>query len=372
MSTISIQTSGADPEGTTSMEGVESAKPTYISYRKKYRKMKHQFEEKMKESSSLFKEEQRALDIARRLQEQNEYVTPQTFPIYFGLLTFTSSQLLDLLLDVNNASRIPPQYRFDLASPTSQPSLVNNKTKSESLPSHSYDAVAIEATLEEARAELAAGDITQELYNEMERSLSNQLKPQLTTLESLLSVPHTELTLLDSESLPEVVLTDNSAGYLTPAHEDDYLFNLDNALNPTPIIARQTANIDRPRPGEKSSPKDRDMAAKNPVSVYNWLRKNEPQVFLQDNEGNFDKHVKAPNPKTVKRTSVAPKPEPEVLEDEFGLIPEIVSNPRAKKKRDDEPYRPKGGSSRPAKRKREDGDKGAKKVRKIAAASNGT
>ncbi|KAI9699715.1 MAG: hypothetical protein M1836_002749 [Candelina mexicana] len=354
MSTISIQTSGADPEGTTSMEGVESAKPTYISYRKKYRKMKHQFEEKMKESSSLFKEEQRALDIARRLQEQND-------------------QLLDLLLDVNNASRIPPQYRFDLASPISQPSLDNNnKTKTESLPSHPYDAAAIKATLEEARAELAAGDITQESYNQMEKSLSNQQEPQLTTLGSLLSVPHTELTLLDSESLPEVVLTDNSAGYLTPAHEDDYLFNLDNALNPAPIISRQTANIDRPRPGEKGSPKDRDLAAKNPVSVYNWLRKNEPQVFLQDNEGNFDKHVKAPNPKTVKRTSVAPKPEPEVLEDEFGLIPEIVSNPRAKKKRDDEPYRPKGGSSRPAKRKREDGDKGAKKVRKIAAASNGT
>ena len=47
-------------------------KPKLIRDRKKYRKMKHTFEEKMRESTSLFKEEQRATDIARRLQENNE------------------------------------------------------------------------------------------------------------------------------------------------------------------------------------------------------------------------------------------------------------------------------------------------------------
>ncbi len=36
--------------------------------------MKHIFEEKMRESNNLFREEQRATDIARRLQENNEYV----------------------------------------------------------------------------------------------------------------------------------------------------------------------------------------------------------------------------------------------------------------------------------------------------------
>jgi hypothetical protein len=40
--------------------------------RRKYRKIMVKFEEKMRESNTLFKEEQRILDISRRLSEQNE------------------------------------------------------------------------------------------------------------------------------------------------------------------------------------------------------------------------------------------------------------------------------------------------------------
>lgn len=36
--------------------------------------MKHKFEEKMRDSNSLFREEQKAMELARRLQEQNEWV----------------------------------------------------------------------------------------------------------------------------------------------------------------------------------------------------------------------------------------------------------------------------------------------------------
>jgi hypothetical protein len=43
------------------------------SYRRKYRKIMVVFEENMRESNSLFKEEQRLLDISQRLAEQNEY-----------------------------------------------------------------------------------------------------------------------------------------------------------------------------------------------------------------------------------------------------------------------------------------------------------
>jgi hypothetical protein len=42
------------------------------SYRRKYRKIMVVFEENMRESNSLFKEEQRLLDISQRLAEQNE------------------------------------------------------------------------------------------------------------------------------------------------------------------------------------------------------------------------------------------------------------------------------------------------------------
>jgi len=40
--------------------------------RRKYRKIMVKFEEKMRESNNLFREEQRIFDISRRLSEQNE------------------------------------------------------------------------------------------------------------------------------------------------------------------------------------------------------------------------------------------------------------------------------------------------------------
>lgn len=43
--------------------------------RKKYRKMRVRFDERMRESNTLFREEHKAIALARRLQEQNEYVT---------------------------------------------------------------------------------------------------------------------------------------------------------------------------------------------------------------------------------------------------------------------------------------------------------
>lgn len=50
------------------------AKPTYKSYRKKYLKMRHGFKAKMRESNTLFDDEQATIRIAHRLQEQNESV----------------------------------------------------------------------------------------------------------------------------------------------------------------------------------------------------------------------------------------------------------------------------------------------------------
>lgn len=45
-----------------------------IQLRKKFLKMRHIFREKMKESHTLFDDEQNAMKLARRLQEQNESV----------------------------------------------------------------------------------------------------------------------------------------------------------------------------------------------------------------------------------------------------------------------------------------------------------
>ena len=44
------------------------------NHRRKYRKIMVVFEDKMRESNTLYREHQRILNISRRLSEQNEYV----------------------------------------------------------------------------------------------------------------------------------------------------------------------------------------------------------------------------------------------------------------------------------------------------------
>ena len=51
-------------------------KPTYRSWKKKYRKMRIKFDQKMHEGEELHKLEQKALATARRLAVQKEYALP--------------------------------------------------------------------------------------------------------------------------------------------------------------------------------------------------------------------------------------------------------------------------------------------------------
>ncbi|KAI9813588.1 MAG: hypothetical protein M1827_003657 [Pycnora praestabilis] len=326
-------------------------------FRKKYRKMKYSFDEKMRESNNLFKEEHRAMETARRIQEEND-------------------QLLDLLLEINNSSHIPTQHRYDLHSPAMDITATPVVDHDERL-QQSYDSTAIQLALEEAKAELVAGEFSEEYYSRLEASiLTKASTSSIIALNSMLVTPHTELSILHPDEVPEELYAETPTGYLTPAHEDDYLFALDISLGTSPVLPRQTVPTHPIRLGDKALEKEKDVAVRNPVSVYNWLRKHHPQVFLQDHEGSSEKQSgKSASSRAAKRTSIAPsRTDHEGAEEEHGLPNESGATAKGKKKKDDEPYRPKGGSSRPSKRKREDGekvDKGGKKVRKIVAAANG-
>ncbi|KAI9881557.1 MAG: hypothetical protein M1830_000121 [Pleopsidium flavum] len=339
------------PAGAASLDALETySKPTYKSYKKKYRKMKHTFEEKMRESNSLFREEQRATDIARRLQENND-------------------QLLDLLLDINDSCRIPPPLHFDLRSPSLEASDIPLPEPND----HSLgaeDSFAASAAFEEAKADLASGELSPGSYSRVVAALANKVKP--TSLSSLQAIPHTTLASVAAGAFPDDISSDSPPGYLTPTHEDDYLFAVDGYLGSSTIIPRVNTSTNPVRLGEKGSEKEAQV--RNPVSVYNWLRKHQPQVFLQDNEMISDKSsVKLAHlSKAAKRPSIVTKPDHEIIDEDGFLISETMGSTKGKRKRDDEPYRPKGGSSRPAKRKRDDGGNGAKKVRKLASAGNGS
>ncbi|KAF2003677.1 hypothetical protein P154DRAFT_543726 [Amniculicola lignicola CBS 123094] len=327
--------------------------PVKRSWRRKYRKMRAKFEDTMVESNNLIKGEFKAMAISRRLQEQND-------------------QILELLLDLNDSPRLPAHLRFDL------------RTLAESDANHPeavlrVDPDTVQRKLQELRNDLANSVISAEEYAQRADQLHNA--PPVPPLRSLArlegTVPHTTEV---PDPLPEgLLLGEDAPGYMSPAHEEEYLLATDMALadpayDPNAHDGRplRTATTANPMPSEK------DLTLRNPDSVYNWLRKHQPQVFLQDKEHPENMSEKssarpANAPGRGKRPSAVsgtPGPRTEdAAEEEVGFIPESGTGSvkgRKLKDADDSAYRPKGGSSRSGKRKREDGDqptKGRKKNR---------
>ncbi len=188
---------------------------------------------------------------------------------------------------------------------------------------------------------------------------SKNLKPTK-SYASLLRVPYASLDDSKVDNNPADTLLN---GFPAPRDEERYLEGLDSYLNGTASTSRPFT-VMAARGGERSSEKDREMALKNPVSVYNWLRKHQPQVFLQDNEAHSEKPSTRPaNSRASKRASTV-KQEPD-LYDEDGIALDVGANSRGKRKRDDDGgYRPKGGNGRPVKRKKDDGSTSAKKSKR--------
>ena len=177
--------------------------------------------------------------------------------------------------------------------------------------------------------------------------------------------------------------------YLSSSQEDEYLYVLDTALGASPSTNPFTSST-RPLASLSDREKDREHTLRNPVSVYNWLRRYQPQVFLQDNEGIPEKTGAKSSRGAGKRASAAAaknmaEPPPLDFNDNNNnsMTPHrSIADPAApptgssatkggKRKRDEDGgYRPKGGSggSRPAKRKREGDSGSAKKSKKVAVA----
>lgn len=170
------------------------------------------------------------------------------------------------------------------------------------------------------------------------------------SLSSLLSsTPHPSTSAspqLITEALAE--LDPPPLRYLTTEELDAYLDGLDSA-NPAAIHPSMTAS---------------ELSVRNPHSVYNWLRINEPKVFLQDGEGSERSSVKPAGgaSRSLSKKTALPAPTPiknggvdgeddetgyagsEMME---GLIPGTGGKSKGKRKRggddDDGGYHPKQG-----------------------------
>ena len=332
--------------------------------------MRIRFDNAMSQSNAYIMEEWKAMGTARRLQAEND-------------------QLLDALLDFNNQPRVPARQRFDLSAAGAGPDAANN-TNTPVAAGPRLSTEAVQQRLGELREQLNTGAITPDQYAQQADALHSaqalQQEQVLTSLDSLeASVPHTTVT--DVAALPDGIdLSDHAPGYMSPAHEEEYLLALDQLLE-DPAFEQSTAHHRTFHLGPSQPPlSEKDLTIRNPDSVYNWLRKNQPQVFLQDKDAIAAAHhdnasEKAAAPKSSKKSrqsNIGGGGTPGPKEDhdaEDSAAPEGGKGGRGKKAAadpDDTAYRPKGGSSRPTKRKREAADgetKSKKKSRPSAAAT---
>ncbi|KAI1341430.1 IEC3 subunit of the Ino80 complex, chromatin re-modelling-domain-containing protein [Xylariaceae sp. FL0016] len=286
------------------------ARPSYKSWKKKYRKMRLQFDQRMQSSEELHKLEQKAMRTAKRLAVEND-------------------RLMDMLMDINESPQIPFERRIDL-----------NMEEDDDDDSDNSDA-------------------TQ--------------KPTKSLKKLIQDVPHRSFA-ATVEKYPEV-LEDldpqdpklHPTSFLSAGDIDEYLHELDMrlGLKARPTLAPSVVGA----PGESPAA---NFALRNPTSVYNWLRRHAPKTFLQDLEKEKEKEKREKKEKDDeekedgrkrkstagrKRQSAASRREKEAADsmdwDEDGFEAPAASAIKGKRKRDDDnAYRPKGGSSRPTKKRK--------------------
>ena len=304
--------------------GEPPARISHKSFRRKYRKIMVNFEHKMTESTEFFHDEQRMVEISRRLAEQTD-------------------QLLDLLEDLNDRPQIPARLRYDLEPP-------ETIKASPRVTPDTYNIATAPPALKIARKRLRTGQMTMLEYRKLEDDI-------LTNPDFKSKKTYSDLRRITVGPRPfSAELVDDpfnvSGGILSSRNEEEYLRGLDSFLAGSSAIPRPHAasNVNT-RSMERSIEREKEMQLRNPVSVYNWLRKHQPQVFLQDNESHPEKEKRS---RPSKRASTTLKQE---AEDEDGIMADIAgSTSRGKRKRDDDAgYRPKGGNSRTKRRREEAG-----------------
>lgn len=258
---------------------------------------------------------------------------------------------------MNDSARLPTKLRVDLreqADIDAKPSI--------------EDPELVQLRLNSLRTELANGIITADEYARRAEILHNsqtiQLSRSLAALEA--KVPHT--TEAPEPPIDGIDFTETAPGYMSPTHEEEYLAILDQTLaDPAYLDSHPLRG-----PPSQLPPTEKELTVRNPDSVYNWLRKHQPQVFLQDKDPQHpDNLSEKPAPRAnaggrgKRQSAAAGTPGPKTdQEEEDGLDPESGAATKGSRKskggENDSAYRPKGGSSRAPKRKREDGESAAK------------
>ena len=260
-----------------------------------------------------------------------------------------SSQLLELLRELNSCPQVPSRLRYDLKSADE-----SRQSREDRFPPISEEDANFE--LRKARNRVQTGEIALAEYRELEATMLNApaFVPSYSYTSLLTFLPPSKHSSDKTDSSNPVL-----GGFLSIRQEEQYLQGLDAYLhgaapNPRPHAMHTLGS----RIAEKNVERERETQLRNPVSVYNWLRKHQPQVFLQDNEASTDKPPRATGSRSSARKSAQQKDiiKQEKDYDDEGFAADGPSS-RGKRKRDEDGgYRPKGGASRANKRRKETKD----------------
>lgn len=346
--------------------------------------MQLQFRSLVRENEQLFREDDEAMETIRRLQEENECVYALPWLPMGILIDSIHSQLRELLLDVNESDRLPARLRIDLGTPTNEPEpLLGSPVLEPSRPAFPVPSgeesenrpARVTGRTEEGGGEPAA-------RRPITRAECDPTRP--VPFGALLNVHHTRSMSGASPQLAEDLAHPAPLTFLSPAAEEEYLARIDKMLEDNPRANPfRSSSTTRAAATLNERDRERDLQMRNPMSAYNWLRRNQPQVFLQDHEGTPEKTgVKSSRGAGKRASAAAAKNLAEATQAGELLIddgasstkgpdssPTMTTKAGVKRKRDEDGgYRPKGGSStRPSRRKQRDSEAGAKKARKSAA-----
>ncbi|OOF98531.1 hypothetical protein ASPCADRAFT_512788 [Aspergillus carbonarius ITEM 5010] len=304
-------------------------KQSYRSFKKKFAKLKVKFELQMRESESLIREGLRIEDLSKRIQAQND-------------------QLLEVLLEFNDSLHVSPSLRYDLSAPEDDSFL---PPPERDIPKSYSDPDVASSVLQDARARLTAGRMSSEAYREVEDDVKRgqAFAPQM-QYTSLTKFPHSGP--LQPEN-PGAYNPAQELGFLTPEHETEYCLALDAKLGDEEALDQLVCIPKKPSLAER----ERDAALRSHVSVHNWLRQNQPQIFLQDNENASEKSGSRPSNLRASKRAPAPSRKDEDTYDDDSILETASTSggTKGKRKRDEDTgYRPKGGSSRSNRKKKDD------------------
>ncbi|KAK6530422.1 hypothetical protein TWF694_003774 [Orbilia ellipsospora] len=310
---------------------------SYKSWKKKYRKLRHKFEGVMKRSDELFKQDLVATAAIKRITEEN-------------------NRLLDLLLELNSNSHIKHKHHQDVGSPSSltPPRMMSPGTLEQfktrkffiddpdapededaDPPPISPSKPAIDAEQPEQQPEpmdvdasvttaTTAVDPTQTSYDS-----PSQTNPKYTS-NGVVHDPSKPLTPppqpaekpvrrreIPAPTEPEYIRGSTpprfreTSPFLNPIedeelppgtiihyHQEDSAFTAPSLPNASPTHSKFPAATNASIP---AATEEEHHWPRNPMSVYCWLRKYQPQVFLQDNEAPGGKERK----KKGKRSAAA-------------------------------------------------------------------